>query len=114
MDIRSVTGAANTTAPKQTLEDKKLKAACRDMEAVFLNMLLGRMRATVPKSSLTGGNKQEIIQSMLDTELTQNMARSGSSGLADMLYRQLSMQTKCQTAEPTATNNVTNNVLGSK
>jgi flagellar protein FlgJ len=92
MDIRSV-GATSANTPKQSLEDKKLKAACRDMEAVFLNMLLSRMRATVPKNTLTNSNKQEIVQSMLDSEMTQDMARAGGAGLADMLYRQLAQTT---------------------
>ncbi len=88
MDIRSI-GAATGATTGQQAEDKKLKAACRDMEAVFLNILLSRMRATVPKSDLTGSKQEELLQSMLDTELTQNMARAGGSGLADMLYKQL-------------------------
>lgn len=88
MDIRSI-GAATGATIGQQAEDKKLKAACRDMEAVFLNILLSRMRATVPKSDLTGSKQEELLQSMLDTELTQNMARAGGSGLADMLYKQL-------------------------
>jgi flagellar protein FlgJ len=90
MDIRSISASGSATTAAQSAEDKKLKAACRDMEAVFLNMLLSRMRATVPKNTLTNSNQQEIVQSMLDSELTQGMARAGGTGLADMLYRQLS------------------------
>lgn len=89
MDIKSIGGVHPATL-SQTAEDKKLRAACRDMEAVFLNMLLSRMRATVPKNSLTNSRQQEIVQSLLDVELTQNMANAGGTGLADMLYRQLS------------------------
>lgn len=71
--------------------EAKLRQACKDMEAVFLNMMWSSMRATVPKSSLTGeSNQKEILQSMLDSEMTKNMAQSGGVGLADMLYRQLS------------------------
>ncbi|MDU4960912.1 MAG: rod-binding protein [Sporomusaceae bacterium] len=88
MDIRSI-GGAQLQAPAQSAEDKKLKAACRDMEAVFLNLLLSRMRATVPKNDLTGSKQEEIVQSLLDSELTKNMAGAGGAGLADMLYRQL-------------------------
>lgn len=101
MDIRSIGATTGAIPGKQTAEDKKLRAACRDMEAVFLNMLLSRMRATVPKGSLTDSHQQEIVQSMLDTELTQNMARAGGTGLADMLYRQLSQSAqKPETVSP--------------
>lgn len=72
-------------------EDKKLKAACQDMEAVFLNMLLSEMRKSVPKDSLFGSsNADEIMKSMLDSELTKGMSKAGGIGLADMMYRQLS------------------------
>lgn len=75
-------------------EDAKLKTACKDMEAVFLNMMLTQMRATVPKGNLLGESSGEkIIQSLLDTELTKNMSQAGGIGLADMLYRQLSKST---------------------
>lgn len=92
MEIRSAGMMPNAASANKDTEDKKLKAACRDMEAVFLNMLLTRMRATVPKNSLTGNSKQDIAQSLLDTELTQNMARAGGTGLADVLYRQMQQQ----------------------
>lgn len=78
----------------QAAENAKLKAACKDMEAVFLNMMLTRMRATVPKGNLLGNSSEEqMLTSLLDTELTKNMAQAGGMGLADMLYRQLSKTT---------------------
>lgn len=84
--------AADAIAKRK--EDAKLKAACKDMEAVFLNMMLTQMRATVPKGNLIGESSGEkIMQSLLDTELTKNMSQAGGIGLADMLYRQLSKST---------------------
>lgn len=72
-------------------EDAKLKTACQEMEAVFLNIMLTQMRASVPKTNLMGGiSQEEMMQSLLDTELTKNMAQAGGMGLANMLYRQLS------------------------
>ncbi len=87
----SSTQANAKTAATTAAEDAKLKAACQDMEAVFLNMMLTRMRETVPKGNLLGNSREEqTLTSMLDTELTKNMAKAGGMGLADMLYRQLS------------------------
>ncbi len=74
-------------------DDKKLKTVCKDMESVFLNMMLTTMRATVPKDSLLGdSNEDDIMKSMLDSEMSKNMAQAGGVGLADLLYRQLSPQ----------------------
>lgn len=84
------TALAPADAVAKAAEDAKLKATCKEMEAVFLNMMLTRMRATVPKGNLLGNSSEEqMLTSLLDTELTKNMAQAGGMGLADMLYRQL-------------------------
>ena len=71
-------------------DDAKLKKACMEMEAVFLNMLLKTMRSTVPKSEISGNsNHTETLQSMTDMELTRNMAAAGGTGIAAMMYRNL-------------------------
>lgn len=87
--------AAQLKAAEAAGDDKdtaKLKAVCRDMESVFLNLLLSKMRDSVPKSGLMGDSSAEnIMQSMLDSEMTKNMSQAGGMGLADMLYRQLTV-----------------------
>lgn len=76
-------------------EDAKLKAACKDFEAMFLNLMYSKMRETVPDNSLYGtSHGEKIMQSMLDTELTKKMANAGGVGLAAMMYKQLSMESK--------------------
>lgn len=102
--ISSTQASAKTAATPATTaaEDAKLKAACQEMEAVFLNMMLTRMRETVPKGNLLGNSREEqTLTSMLDTELTKNMAKAGGMGLADMLYRQLSKTAAAVTTIPT-------------
>lgn len=80
-------GSAAATAP----EDAKIKDACQQMEAVFLNMLYNKMQESVPKSKLFGEDSQaeDIMRSMLNTELSKNMAKAGGIGLADMMYKQM-------------------------
>ena len=88
-----VNRSKNSTQPTaaQAAEDAKLKAACKDMEAVFLNLMLTQMRKTVPKDGLLGNSSEEqMLTSMLDTETTKNMAQAGGMGLGNMLYQQLS------------------------
>jgi flagellar protein FlgJ len=84
-----LTGSLKSTGNK-TEDDAKLKKACQEMESVFLNMLLKTMRDTVPKSEL-GGNTQrtETMQSMMDMEMTRNLAAAGGTGIAEMMYRNL-------------------------
>ena len=82
-----------STSALNSKQDAKLRAACKGMEAMFLNMLLTEMRKAVPPDPLLGqSNQQDIMQSMLDSEMTKNMSQAGGVGLADMLYRQLSPQ----------------------
>ena len=70
--------------------DAKLRQACQDFEAVFLNQLLKSMRKTVMKSDLFGGSREEeLFQEMMDLEIAKSIARTNSTGMADLLYRQL-------------------------
>jgi len=71
-------------------EDKKLREACQEMEAVFLNMMLSKMRETVPERTLfKKSNGEKIMESMLDVEMTRQMSQGGKFGLANMLYENL-------------------------
>ena len=81
--------ATQTEKAQASKDDAKLKKTCVDMEAMFLNMMMADMRKTVDKSKLVDTSQEDIMTSMLDTEVTKNMASAGGMGLADMLYRQL-------------------------
>ena len=81
--------ASATEEAQQAKDDAKLKATCKDMEAVFLNMMMADMRKTVQKSNLVDTSTEDMMTSMLDSEMTKNMASAGGMGLAYMLYRQL-------------------------
>ena len=115
MDAMKVTPALNMPAwdsrltgalklnGKATEDDAKLRKACQEMEGVFLNMLLKSMRSTIPKTELGGSNlQQDTMQSMFDMEMTRNMAAGGGTGLADMMYRNLTRQSRAAAA-PTPT-----------
>ena len=86
---------AEAQKAKEQKESAKLMEACRGFEAMFLNFMYEKMRDTVPDNTLFGTtNADKILQSMLDTELTKNMAEAGGIGLADMMFRQLSQTNK--------------------
>lgn len=82
--------ASETEKAQAAKDDIKLKKTCQDMEAVFLNMMMTDMRKTVQKSKLFDDSQaHDVMTSMLDTEMTKDMAKAGGMGLADMMYRQL-------------------------
>jgi len=66
-----------------------LKAAARQFEAVFMNMLLKSMRETTSQDGLFDSEQTRMYTSMLDQQLSQSMASRGV-GLADVMVRQLS------------------------
>lgn len=72
-------------------DDKKLREACRNFEAIFMNMMYKQMRATIQKSDLLpDDNATEVYQSMLDEEIVSEASKGRGMGLGEMLYKQLS------------------------
>ena len=70
-------------------EDAKLKDACRDFEAIFIKQMLDSMRKTVQKTGLIdGGMAENIFEDFLYDEYAKVMAKTGSFGIQDLLYRQ--------------------------
>jgi murein DD-endopeptidase MepM/ murein hydrolase activator NlpD len=92
MSVSPVGQAIAPVEPKvQSRNEKELRAAAAEFESLFINQMMKSMRETIGKSELFhGGNAEDIYTSMLDTELSKSMAKSGGIGLADMLLRQLS------------------------
>jgi flagellar protein FlgJ len=81
---------SHTGAQAPTGRSKTLARACADFEALFLQQLFARMRATVPRSELSGGGQAEALYTeMLDGELARSMAQGRGIGLAEMMYRQI-------------------------
>jgi len=71
-------------------DDPQLRAACADMESLFLAHLLKEMRATVEKSGfIDGGQAEEIFTSLLDVEISKKMSVAGGIGLSAILLEQL-------------------------
>ena len=71
----------------QERELKKLREASQDFEAIFIKMMLDAMRKTVPKGGIIdGGMAEEIFEDLLYEERAKTMAKTGSLGLADLIY----------------------------
>lgn len=93
-NIDKAVSTEKTGAEKQRDE---LRKACQGFESYFLNMMFREMRKTVPKDELFGeSNAMDIFRDMHDTEVMENVAKSGGIGIADMMYKQLSPQIEKQ------------------
>ena len=70
--------------------DKKLKKACSEFEAIFIKQMLDSMRKTVSKSGLiNGGMAEDIFEDMLYDKYAEKMSKTGNFGIKDILYKQL-------------------------
>jgi flagellar protein FlgJ len=86
LDTRSLDGLKRAARESP---DKALKAAATQFEALFMNMILKNMRESLPKDGLMSSSAGETYTGMLDQQLSQKLA-GRSTGLADMLVKQLS------------------------
>jgi flagellar protein FlgJ len=70
--------------------DLQLKKACSDFESLFIYQLFQEMRKTVSKSGLISeGQSGPMVNSMMDMELSKELAEHKGIGLAQVLYSQL-------------------------
>ena len=74
----------------KTKNDKKLKEACRDFEAYFLDMVLEELRKASPGNSLfPESNAKKIYEYMYYNALTKEAVKEQSLGISDLLYNYL-------------------------
>ena len=84
-----------TTAAADKTNETKLRKACSDFEAIVLRQMLTSMRESIPKSGLLdGGYAEKMYQSMRDEELAKEMAGGKGTGLGELLFKQLSGQSR--------------------
>jgi flagellar protein FlgJ len=82
---------AQQYTPQQKAALDRLHTAATQLEGVFLNMLFSAMRETVPQETIFGkeSSSEQTFQTMLDGQRSQQMAQSGSFGIAKVLEEQL-------------------------
>ncbi|MBO8126117.1 MAG: rod-binding protein [Firmicutes bacterium] len=74
----------------QPMDDARLKEACCQLEAVFLNILAKEMRKTVPRDGYFQPSRaRELFTEMLDEALTEEAGKAQGTQLAEILYEQL-------------------------
>ena len=84
------TRISEVTGEKIDIERRKLKEACKQFEAIFIEYMLKTMRKTVQKSDLFKREfAEEIYSSILDQKIAEKVADSKGLGLAELLYKEL-------------------------
>ena len=66
-----------------------LRAAAKQFEALFMQMVLKSMREAMPSNSMFDNDQTRLFQSLQDQQLVTNLAQGRGIGLADVIYRQL-------------------------
>lgn len=66
-----------------------MKEVAHQFESLFVTMMMKSMRDTLPKDGMFGGSNMESYQQMFDQQLSLDLSRKGSIGLASVIQRQL-------------------------
>ncbi|HJV26659.1 MAG TPA: flagellar assembly peptidoglycan hydrolase FlgJ [Aromatoleum sp.] len=66
-----------------------LRAAAKQFEALFMQMVLKSMRETVPSDGMFDSEQTRMFQQLQDQQTAMNMAQGKGLGLADAIFRQL-------------------------
>jgi flagellar protein FlgJ len=76
--------------PASSRQNGELKKAAQEFEAIFIAQMLKVMRETIEESGLTeGGFGKSVYTELFDQELSLNLARNGTLGIADLLEKRL-------------------------
>ena len=68
----------------------KLGKAVQEFESVFVGYLLKTMRATVPKSEVSGDDfGGDLLEGMFDMEMAKHISHNSGLGMGEMLYKQM-------------------------
>ena len=78
----------------QARKDAKgaMRETAQQFEALFLQMMMKSMRESIVKSEMSESNTMETFEGMFDKEVSVQLAKKNSMGLADMLVKNLEQQ----------------------
>jgi flagellar protein FlgJ len=73
-------------------DEARLRAVATEFETLFAKQMLDTMRATLDTENdmFHGGMAQDIFEDMLYEEYARMMAKTGSLGIAEIIYNQYS------------------------
>ena len=73
----------------QRREDKATRETATQFEAMFIQMMLKSMREATEKEGLMTSDHEEAFQEMYDRELSVQLAKRNTLGVADMLVKSI-------------------------
>jgi Rod binding domain-containing protein len=74
----------------QKMNREKLEKACKEFESLFMYQMLKTMHSMVPQNGLFGDIPgKDLYQTIMDQELSKNIAQHGGVGIGKMLYQQI-------------------------
>lgn len=79
-----------------------LRAAAQQFESLFIDMMLKSAQTANFKDPLFGSSQQRLYQSLYDQQLSVQMSKTHTFGLAEMLVQQLRRQWPAAAASPQA------------
>ncbi|MDR0702484.1 MAG: flagellar assembly peptidoglycan hydrolase FlgJ [Azoarcus sp.] len=88
LDPRSLSELRNL-AKNGSNANEALRGASKQIEALFLQMMLKAMRDATPANGPMDSDQTRLAQELHDQQLASNLAQSKSTGLAEALFRQL-------------------------
>ena len=80
-------GELKARAASDRSDDAAIKKAAQQFEAMFLQMMMKSMRATVEKGGLFDSQASETFEQMYDQQIVMAMSERGSTGLAQMVEK---------------------------
>ncbi len=97
-DPKGLQQLRQSNAKEQTPET--LKAAAKQFESIFMNMMLKSMRSASLGDGIFDTDQSKLYQGMLDEQLSSSSNSGYNLGLADVLIRQLSVTAGFDTQIP--------------
>ena len=82
-------GMGSLRGQAQQKTKKATRETATQFEAMFIHEMLKSMRQTIEKSDLNGSDAEDTFQEMYDRELSQQLAKRNTLGVADMLVKHL-------------------------
>jgi len=82
------TNGLGVRLPNAASDDAKKWKVAQDFESLFVHQMLKSMRNTVPKDENMSTGRR-IFTEMLDEQIANTASRTGSFGLAQMIYKEL-------------------------
>ena len=91
MDIKGIGQPAKALTPEQQQALSRLHEAAKAFEGVFMGMLMREMRKTAPSDGIFGraSASEQTFSEMLDQQRADQIADSGSLGVARIIEREL-------------------------